>query len=209
MQLYAKPGYAKLNQIKAGQIMSNPIQSVYFGGSRSLVFSPVLSIVVLSVLASRRSAHVGCAAGADTLVIKALSVHAGRGRLFVFAAGGSCGSGFWAGSAPLSLLRSVSGSVSWWAGGGAAVPLKARLIKRSVAGFSGCSAAVFFLASPGSSGSLAVAARAVKAGLPVFVFCCGFAGSPAPLANQAGQWVKSSFSGFSCWQWQSAQASLF
>ncbi len=187
--------------------MSNQIQAVYLGGSRNLSQNQnaVVAQVVWPIQAAGLTVHVGCAAGADSLVIKA----AAPGLLSVFAAGGSCGSGFWAGSAPLSLLRSVSGSVSWWAGGGAAVPLKARLIKRSVAGFFSCAEAVFFLASPSSSGSLAVAARAVKAGLPVFAFCCGFAGPPAPLAGQAGQWVTSSFSGFSCWQWQPAQASFF
>ena len=162
---------------------------------------------------SGAAVQVGCAAGADAQVIRFFVFGLGAAflsQLSVFAVGGACGSGFPSVS-PFSLLQAVASRVRWWAGGSAAVPLRARLIQRSCAAFAGCSAAVFFLSSASSSGSLAVAAQAVKAGLPVFVFSCGFSAAPASLAGQAGQWVPGSFFGFPCWQWQPAavQISLF
>jgi hypothetical protein len=105
--------------------------------------------------------------------------------------------------------------VRWSAGGPVsgplALPLKARLFRRSQAALTGCSASVFFLASPGSSGSLAVAAFAARAGQPVFAFSCGFSGPPAALRGQAGSWQPGQFAGQACWSWRPAavQARLF
>jgi hypothetical protein len=82
--------------------------------------------------------------------------------------------------------------------------MRARYLLRSKAAFAGCSAAVFF--APGA-GSLAVAREAVKAGIPVFAFWVQ-AYPPAPIPSTPGQWVRSSFAGFGCWQFQPAQAGL-
>jgi len=97
-------------------------------------------------------------------------------------------------------------SVRWLAGGSLAVPLVARLMRRSRAALHGCSASAFFLASPGSPGSLAVAGHAVAAGQPVFAFCPFIPSAPR---GCAGRWVAASFLGFPCWQWLPAQAALF
>jgi len=194
--------------------------SVLFGGSRSLPasFAPLVSRVVGAVLAGPQSVSVGCAAGADALALSAalaaLPGSSAFARLALFCVGSASGSGFWSGSAPWSLLSAAAARcrVFWFAGGGPEVPFRARLLRRSLAALAGCSSAVFFLSSPSSSGSLSVAAAAVRAGQPVFVFSCGFSGPPAPLSSvPAGSWSPSAFLGFPCWSWvpTAAQLSLF
>ena len=184
---------------------------VMFGGSRSLPaipFFPLVQAVVSSWLSAGGQVSVGCAAGADQLVISSVLSAGWASVLSVFAVGASSGAGFWSGSAPLSLLVSAAAagaSVRWLAGGGPQVPFRARLLKRSLAALAGCSTAVFFLASPSSPGSLRVAAAAAQQGLRVFAFSCGFTCAPLPLAGCAGAWVFSSFCGFPCWAWRSAQ----
>jgi hypothetical protein len=79
-------------------------------------------------------------------------------------------------------------------------------MQRSQAALAGCSASVFFLASPASPGSLAVAGHAVAAGQPVFAFCPFVPSAPR---GCAGRWVSSSFLGFACWSWAPAQGRLF
>jgi hypothetical protein len=200
------------------------MSSTYFGGSRSLAGSLAQKLVfsVVSGVARRGSSvRVGCASGADALVINAaLSVAA---PLAVFAVGSKAGAGFVKSSAVQSVKRAASygASVTWLAGGPLSVPVRARLIKRSMAGVAGSAQAVFFLASASSSGSLAVAARAAGSGVPVVALCVGFSGPPAALKGQPGQWVRVR-SGFFAqfrrahaykpvcvWQWQPAQQKLF
>lgn len=178
---------------------------IHFGGSRSLSqnhFSFVSQVVQAS-LSAGASVHVGCAVGADQAVVhSALSVPS---SLFVFAQFSQSGQGSFSGSAVQSVLsaQSAGASVSFLAGGPLSIPLRARLLRRSVAALRGCSFAVFFLAHPARSGSLNVAAQAVSAHIPVFVFPLSFSGQPAPLRAQAGVWLSSSFSGFPCLQWSS------
>jgi len=191
--------------------------SVAFGGSRALPSSaaPLVSRVVGAVLAAGGAVAVGCASGGDELVLSAALSAGAASRLSVFAVGSAGGAGFWSGSAPLALLRSAvaaGAAVAWLAGGGLAVPLRARLLSRSVAcirSVAPAGACVFFLASPSSPGSLRVAAFAAGLGLPVFAFAVGFAGAPALLAGCAGAWVASSFAGRPCWSWSAAQLGLF
>ena len=102
--------------------------------------------------------------------------------------------------------------MAWWVGGPSSVPLRARLFRRSCVAVRGASACVFFLASPSSPGSLAVAGFAVGRGLPVFAVSC--APGPVPFVPDpprgcAGVWVASSFAGLSCWAWSPSQGSLF
>lgn len=190
------------------------MSGVVFGGSRSLPvsFAPLVRSVVAAVLAAGAPfVSVGCAAGADAFCLSAALALGAAPRVRLFCLGASSGAGFWSGSAPFALLRSAAAAgaaVSWSAGGGSAVPFRARLLRRSLACLPGCSSAVFFLASPSSPGSLRVAAAAARAGLLVFAFPCGFSGAPAPLAGLAGAWVPSVFRGFSCFSWVPAQASF-
>lgn len=183
---------------------------VHFGGSRSLVSAPLLARVVQAVVAAGGSVRVGCAAGADRLVVLAALAAGAASRLSVFAVGAASGAGFWSGSAlpAVHAAAAAGASVSWLAGGGLQVPLVGRLMCRSRAALRGCSSSVFFLASPSSSGSLAVAGAAVQAGQAVFAFCPFV---PDPPRGCSGSWVAGQFVGFSCWSWVPAavQPSLF
>lgn len=190
---------------------------VLFGGSRNLSqsFAPFIAGIVAQVIGKGFKVHAGCCAGADALIIQAAIQH--PGSLSVFAVGDKFGQGFWAGSSYhlVTVAAHLGESVTWLAGGAPRVPLRARLIKRSVAALAGCSAAVYFLAQPNSRGSLAVAGHAVAQGVQVFAFCCGFSGPPAPPTPKAGlrpkcagSWQLASFSGQKCWQWLPAQSPL-
>jgi len=161
--------------------------SVYFGGSRSLTghWSPLIALAVERVIASGQAVHVGCQFGADQAVIQCCP----PSSLFVFAV------------APSLAKCNAHVSHAWLCGanlttsaGGYTASIKARYLLRSIAAFRGCSSAVFF--APGS-GSLAVARECVRSGLPVFAFGT----QPARVPSISGQWVASSFVGFSCWQW--------
>ena len=183
------------------------MSAIHLGGSRSLASPALVAPVVRAILASGQQIHVGCARGADQAVIQS-ALSGGHSSLFVFSCFGPAGAGAWSGSAVSSVQAAAraGASVSWLAGGGLQLPLVARLMRRSRAALHGCSASVFFLASPGSPGSLAVAGHAVKSGQPVFAFCPSV---PCPPRGCAGRWVSSSFLGFPCWAWFPAQAALF
>lgn len=191
---------------------------IYLGGSRSLspssaLWSQAQNLTQHIIYCTPHAVHVGCATGADQAVILALG--GGSCQAHIFAAFGPTSHsldqlafplvrGFFSASAVQSVIaaHNLGLSVHWWAGGSFSVPLAARLINRSVAALRGSCAAVFF--APGS-GSLTVASHAVKACIPVFAF----GDLPAPIPSCAGQWVASSFMGFACWSWSSAQLSLF
>ncbi len=205
-----------------------------FSGSRSLPASasPLVAGVVRSVLRSGRGVAVGCCLGTDRLALSAaLGVPGAAPRLSVFAAFGPVPPPWPAPrvSAPGS-SRSVSwpsgvdaacragASVSWWAGGGPAVPLAGRLASRSAALVSAVAASgvgrgfVGFVSSPcpsslgpssspsdcfsgSGSGSWGSLALAVGLGLPVVVF--PLAGSALP--SSWGSWVYLSGPSGSAW----------
>lgn len=182
------------------------MSSIYLAGSRSLQLpSSQVAQVTLATLQAGHTIRVGCCIGADQAVINSAMAAGGASFLVVFAIFTASGRG----ACSLSAVQTVQAagnlgaSVRYLAGGPLNVPLAARLISRSVAAFSGSSAAVFF--QPGT-GSLAVAALAASQQIPVYVFSSG---TPAPLAPQGGQWVASSFAGFPCVQWSPAQIQLF
>jgi hypothetical protein len=189
---------------------------IYFGGSRTFETRSSVAPVVTAVLRSGSSVSVGCATGADALVVGCVVGSGQTRRLSVAAAFGPGGVGAWSCSAVavVATAARAGAQVSWWAGGPVAVPLRARLLRRSLAGLVGAFAACFFLAAPSSPGSLRVAAAAAGSGLPVFAFCVS---SPVPLAGLVGAWVRSSFFGLSaagglpCWAWSPAaqQPALF
>lgn len=172
---------------------------VYFGGGRQCVSSPLIGQVVAAVLARGACVSVGCAVGADALVIQSVLSQGAASSLVVHSAFASSGAGSFSGSA-VSVVQgaALSGaSVSWLAGGALSVPLVQRLMVRSVVGLSGSSAALFF--SPGI-GSLKVAGQAVKRNIPVYVFGSRPAASPR---GCVGQWLQVRLSGFLCWRWSS------
>lgn len=177
---------------------------LHFGGSRSLSpsFFPFALSVARFALSRGFSLRVGCAVGADALFLRSLPVSS----VSCFSAFASSGAGSFSGSA-VSVVQSFAsrgGSVSWLAGGPLRLPLRARLIRRSLAALSGCRASVLFLSGSGAgSGSLAVGARAVLGGGACFVFVCSpVPVVPAPLPGCVGRWVRSSLWGvFPCWSW--------
>jgi hypothetical protein len=176
------------------------LRSVLFGGSRSLPgrwAGLVRGVVAACVSSSVPAFSVGCASGGDALALSALVGLGAAPRVSVFAVGDASGAGF-AGAVsavPVVLSAAAAGaSVSWWAGGGPAVPLGVRLAVRSrvalCPGGSPVQAACWFLASPASVGSLAAARAAALAGVSVVVFCCGWASEELPLLfSRGGRWV--------------------
>jgi hypothetical protein len=122
-------------------------------GSRSLPAGGAGAIAsALAGLPPGSRVAVGCCVGADAAVLAALPAS----RLAVFAAFGPGGAGACSLSAvgPVALAASAGASVSWWAGGGPAVPLYARLAARTRAVVAAASSGLLlFPASPSSRGS--------------------------------------------------------
>ena len=184
--------------------------------------------VVGSVLSGGRDVAVGCAVGGDALVVSSTLAAGASSRLRVFAAFGPV-SPPWpsarvstpGASSSVSSVSGVAGAlvagacVSWWSGGGPAVPLTGRLSSRSAAlvsavaasdagrGFVGfvslpCPAGLVPSPSPSAcfsgcgSGSWASLAFAAGLGLPVFVFPVGAlapVGDPALPTSWPGSWA--------------------
>lgn len=144
-------------------------KKVYFGGGRHCTSSALINQVVTAVLARGAVISVGCAIGADQSVIHSVMSQGASSSLTIQAAFSPSGAGAWRGSA-VQVIQSASKSkahVSWLAGGGLSVSLPARLMRRSIAGLRGSSAALFF--QPGT-GSFKVMGQAVTQNIPVYVF---------------------------------------
>lgn len=122
-----------------GVLVFGPGSVLALGGSRSLSALP--AGVLPALVASGASFRVGCCVGFDALAVSFLQ-SAAPGRLAVCAAFGPGG----VGSCSLSAVSVVSSAgragvpVSFWAGGGPAVPLVGRLAQRSAAVVRGASA---------------------------------------------------------------------
>jgi hypothetical protein len=179
---------------------------VVFGGSRSLPSGSAALVgrVVRAVLARGSSVAVGCASGADALVVRAVLGAGAAALLSVFAVGAPSGAGFRCCSVPswVSAAAASGARLFWLAGGALSVPLRSRLVRRSRASVvrSGAAAAVFFVSSPCSRGSWRCAAFAASRGVPVFAFPVGFAGSAlSPLPGLRGSWRRASLAG--CFRW--------
>ena len=186
--------------------MSAPTSLVMLAGSRDLAPGAAnIAAVVSALVADGAHLVTGCATGADAQVIRAALAQGAPGAmaLSVFAAHGpvapsSPGSrysapGSWSGSAvaAVAAAQRAGAAVSWWAGGGPDVALRARLARRSLAAVrlvaaSSCGSGLIawpsrlpsqpLRAGPwpscgsGTWGSVAAAARL---GVPVAVFAVG------------------------------------
>jgi hypothetical protein len=162
---------------------------VAVAGSRSLPpgGAPRVAGVARLLVAVGASLVVGCAVGADATVVAAVPLAALR----ILAAFGPGGAGAWAGSAVAAVraFAAAGGAVVWWAGGGPAVPLRARLAARTRAVVANASAGlVVFFGSPASRGSVLAAQLAAARGLPVVAFPLGLAPAQLPLLG-CGSWV--------------------
>ena len=139
----------------------------------------------------------GCCLGADAVALGCLA----PSRLRVFAAFGPRGAGAcrWSAVAAVSVCAALGARVSWWAGGGLAVPLPARLAARTRAVVGAASSGLLlFPASPSSRGSWLAARLALARGLPVVAFPLGFAPGELPALGR-GAWQPASWRGG--WRW--------
>jgi len=182
-------------------------------GSRSL--SPeglaLVGPVCRALVASGNSLAVGCATGADAAVLAAGLPMSAVHCLAAFGPGPGF-AGAWRGSAApvVGGFAASGGRVSWLAGGPLSVPLRVRLTSRTSAVVAAASSGlVVFFGSPSSRGSALAARLAVRRGLPVWAFACGFPASQLP-ALGSGAWVLVSPGPLSgSVLWSSAQCSLF
>ncbi|MCP3867754.1 MAG: hypothetical protein GY703_06600 [Gammaproteobacteria bacterium] len=185
-------------------------------GSRSLPggFVPQVGRVVSALVGSGSMLAVGCATGADAAAVSSAVAVGAASRLRLFAVGGANGSGFAGQVSAFSGVRSAVSAgavVTWWAGGPAAVPLRVRLARRSLAcarftaaGGPGSGLVGFVFQLPArsfgsgvwpscGSGSWASAAAASRLGLPVVVVpvgsLAGVSVSSLPVLPGGGSWA--------------------
>lgn len=211
---------------------------VMLTGSRDLPRTANIAAVVSELVADGAHLVTGCATGADAQVIRAalargaprataLSVLAAHGPVAPSSlASGYSAPGSWSGSAvaAVAAAQRAGASVSWWAGGGPDVALRARLARRSLAAVrlvAASSCGSWLLAWPSrlpsypfragawpscGSGTWASAAAAARLGVPVAVFPVGaLAGLPLvswPALAAGGSWsplTSDVFAGAALW----------
>ncbi|MBE0435237.1 MAG: hypothetical protein IBX56_05465 [Methylomicrobium sp.] len=184
---------------------------VAVAGSRALPASGSALVVrvVSDLAASGASFVVGCCSGADAALLSAVPGSLPPSLVRCLAAFGPGG----VGSGPASAVDRVAkfagsgGSVQWWAGGPASVPLRVRLAARTRAVVGSASAGlVVFFGSPSSRGSLLACRCAVARGLPMLAFPVGFSADRLPCLG-AGFWV--SGGAFGGYFWVKNQKDIF
>lgn len=111
--------------------------SVVVCGSRGLPFSGIQLVASLvgSLLKHQRPLVVGCASGADRAALD-MALFMAPSLVSVLAAFGPSGSGSAGPASAVSTVQAAARAgvpVTWWAGGGPSVPLRARLAARSLA----------------------------------------------------------------------------
>lgn len=145
---------------------------------------------------------VGCATGADALALQVCR------PVRVLAAWGPDATGAcrWSAVGPVQLAAAAGVPVTWWAGGGPAQPLPARLRGRTHAVVSAADAGLLVALRPGSRGSLLAARHAVRRGLQVVA--CPLGDSLPLLGPGAWEWVAGAPWG-QAWRWQPGQKALF
>jgi hypothetical protein len=184
---------------------------VAVAGSRVLPASGAALVVRVAsdLAAGGASLAVGCCSGADAALLSAVPGSVPPSLVRCFAAFGPCGedAGPFSAVAAVQAFAATGGSVSWWAGGPASVPLRSRLAGRTRAVVGAADAGlVAFFASPSSRGSLFACRFALSRGLPVVAFPVGFPAAELPLLS-AGSWVPcGAFGGF---KWVQNQAEIF
>ncbi|BAO43896.1 conserved hypothetical protein [Thiolapillus brandeum] len=196
--------------LSGGLPVARVVGVVAVAGSRQLPpgGTALVGRIVGSLVRSGSSLVVGCATGADAVVLSS----APAAQVQCLAAFGPGGAGACRVSAVSQVVAhaAAGGQVQWWAGGGASLPIAVRLSHRTQAVVGAASSGlVAFLSSPSSRGSLLACRAAAARGLPVVVFPLGFGGLSLP-ALGAGQWVPCDRGGIwsAAWQWQ-AEKGLF
>ncbi len=176
---------------------------VAVAGSRVLPASgSALVVRVAADLAAGGAAFVvGCCTGADAALLSAVpgSVPPSLVQCFAAFGPGGVGAGQFSAVAALASFAGSGGSVQWWAGGPASVPLRGRLATRTRAVIASATVGlVVFFSSPNSRGSVLACRCAVKQGLPVVAFPVGFSPSDLPVFG-SGSWVD--YGGFGGFKW--------
>lgn len=205
----------------------SPPNYFYIGGNRTLKGNKdahrLIGKVTREIIGrlGNNAISTGCAVGADAIAILYTPAH----QLRIHTAGTSYGKGYPRRHNLHNILdaEQYGAEVHYMQEQDLKIPMRARLMQRSINGFQDASQALFFLASPRMSGSLKVASRAATAGLSVTAFCF-FHGSPASLSQPKrrlpGRWVRASnfwarfrhphkHSPLIIWHWESDQDTLF
>ncbi len=204
------------------------MSSIMVCGSRKIATEGVGLVhgVVQSVMGSGRSLSVGCAVGVDAVALaEGVRIAADRVRLFsAFGPGGAGAVGQLSNVVGGAQALSAGVAVEWWSGGGPQVPVRARLVNRSLACVhsvmgGGLVAVVSSLPSrpfgrgvfPScGSGSWSAVAAAVQLGLPVVVFPVGLPSRALPSLPVPGQWVSAGSGVWSQgWKWSVNQVNIF
>lgn len=185
---------------------------VAVAGSRSLSGAGAARVAAVAgeLAGSGRSLVVGCCRGADAAALSAVRGLPGAVSVLAAFGPGGQGAGPWSAVPAVLSFARTGGAVSWWSGGPAAVPLAARLRRRTEAVASaGAGGLVAFLGSPSSVGSLVACRVAARLGRPVVAFPVGFGGGSLPLLGP-GRWEPLGGSGVwsGAWLW-SPEAGLF
>jgi hypothetical protein len=184
-------------------------------GSRVLpqCAAPLVGSVASALLSAGSVLAAGCAVGADAAAVSSAVAAGAASRLLLFAVGGRSGAGFAGRASAVAGVRSAvaaGAAVSWWSGGPVAVPLRARLVGRSLAcvgaaaaGGAGSGLVAFVGQLPPrafalgawpscGSGSWSSAGAAALRGLPVVVVpvgsLAGVAVSSLPALPGGGSW---------------------
>jgi hypothetical protein len=184
---------------------------VAVAGSRTLPTAGAALVVRVAsdLAAGGASLAVGCCSGADAALLSAVPGSVPPSLVHCFAAfgPGGEGAGQFSAVAAVQVFAASGGSVCWWAGGSASVPLRSRLAGRTRAVVGAADAGlVAFFGSPNSRGSLFACRLAVARGLPVLAFPVGFPPADLPLLG-AGSWVP--FGGFGGYAWAEKQQNIF
>ncbi len=142
---------------------------------------------------------VGCATGVDASVLRAALAGGFVGRVRCFSAFDADGSGAAGGVSAVSVVSAFAaagGRVSWLAGGGLRVAVRARLAARTSAVVSVASAGCIGFVTHSSVGTSRALKLAAGRGLEVQAYPCGFDGEDLPVIGD-GRWRQSD----DAWVW--------
>lgn len=166
--------------------------TVAVAGSRRLSSAASARVAALAseLLDAGHRLAVGCCTGADEAVLRAAVARGQAHRLEVLCAFGPGGTGacVWSAGAAVEAAAAHGAHVVWWAGGGYAVPVAARLAKRTRAvAAAGAAGVVVCFGSPASRGSVLACREALRLGRPLRALPVGCSVCAVPLP-EAGVW---------------------
>jgi hypothetical protein len=204
----------------------SPVHTWAIGGARKLNTAGVrlAESVALALLDGGARLACGCATGADAAVLHVALQAQMASRLSVWTAFGPASTGpggaaaltpgtwRWSAPAAVALAGQAGAQVHPWAGGGAEVPLQARLARRTRAVAGAATKGAVVLLHPRSAGALLLAREAARRGLPVLALPIGCDPEALPALDGSGAWEPA------CWcrgvtlpgavRWRAAQAAL-